>query len=73
MRSSRERLISDQRRGTLGFVVLWFWPFLPQFLGVLDFEAQFRGFLQHHGLWLLVLFVGGLQFADVVHGFSVAL
>ena len=38
-------------------------------LGVLDFEARFCGFLQHHGLRLLVLIVGGLRFADVVHDF----
>ena len=50
-----------------------FGPFLPRFFGVLDFEARFCGFLQHRGLRLLVLFVGGLQFEYVFHGFSVAL
>ena len=50
-----------------------FGPFFPQFFGVLDFEARFCGFLRHHGLRLLVLIVGGLQFADVIFGFLVAL
>ena len=50
-----------------------FGTFLPQFVEVLDFEARFCSFLHRHGLWLLVLIVGGLQFADVVHGLSVAL
>ena len=58
--------------GTLGFVVLRFWPFLPQFFRVRDFEAQFCSFLQHCNLQLLVFIVGGLQFPDV-HGFSIAL
>ena len=59
--------------GHLGSQFCGFGPFLPWFFGVLDFEAQFCGFLQHRGLLLLVLFVGSLWFADVVHGFSVAL
>ena len=42
-------------------------------IGVCGFEARFCGFLQHHGLRFLVLIIGGLRFADVVHGFSVAL
>ena len=50
-----------------------FGPFLPRFFRVIDFEAQFCGFLQHHGLWLLVLIIAALWFADVVHGFLVAL
>ena len=52
-----------------------FGPFFNQFFVVLDFEAQFCSFqhVQHHGLQLLVLIIGGLQFVDVVHGFSVAL
>ena len=50
-----------------------FGPFLPRFFRVIGFEARFCGFLQHRGLRLLVLIVGGLRFADVVHGFSVAL
>ena len=58
-------------RGTLGFKILDL--FLPWFLGVLDFEAQFCGFLQHRSLRLLVLILGSLRFADVVHGFLVAL
>ena len=52
----------------------FFGPFLPQFFGVIDFEARLNcGFLQHCGLWLLVSIIGSLWFADVVHGFSVAL
>ena len=27
-----------------------FGPFLPRFFGVLDFEAWFCSYLQHHGL-----------------------
>ena len=48
---------------------------MPRFFEVLDFEAQFCGFLQHCGLRLLVPIVDGLWFTDVivVHGFSVAL
>ena len=45
---------------------LWFCgfgPFLPRFFGVLDFEARFCGLLQHCGLRLLVLIIGGLWFA----------
>ena len=42
---------------------------LPWFFRVLDFEARFCSFLQHHSLWFLVLIVGSLQFADVVHSF----
>ena len=57
----------------LGFAVLRFWPFFAKVFGVLDFEARFCGFLQYRGLTLLVLIVGGLGFADVVHGFSAAL
>ena len=53
---------SPLRRRTLGFA-----------FRVLDFEAQFCGFLQHCGLQLSVLIVGSLQLADAVHGFSVAL
>ena len=49
-----------------------FGPFLHRFFRVLDFEARFCSFLQHHGLRLLVLIIGGLQLADVVHSFSVA-
>ena len=40
-------------RGALEFAVLQFGPFLPQFFGVLDFEAQFCGFLQHFCLYYL--------------------
>ena len=39
----------------------------------MDFEARFCGFLQHHGLWLLVLIIGSLWFAAVFHSFLVAL
>ena len=59
------------KEGDIG--VCGFGPFLPPFFGVLNFEAWFRGFLQHRGLRLLVLIVRSLWFADVVHGFSVAL
>ena len=59
--------------GHWGLRFCGFGPFLPRFFRVLDFEARFFGFLQHRGLRLLVLIVGGLRFADVVHGFSVAL
>ena len=45
-----------QRRGHWGSQFCGFSPFLPQFFGVLHFEARFCGFLQHHGLRLLVLF-----------------
>ena len=45
----------------MGFGVLQFWPFLPRFFGVLNFEARFCSFLQHHGLRLLVLIIYGLQ------------
>ena len=60
----------------MGHWSLWFCsfdPFLPRFFGVLDFVARLCGFLQHRGLQLLVVIMGGLQFADVVHGFAVAL
>ena len=50
-----------------------FGPFLPRFFRVLDFEARFCGFLQHRGLQLLVIILGSLRFADVVHSFLVAL
>ena len=56
-----------------GIGVCGFGPFLPRFLGVLDFEARFCHLLQHYSLQLVVLIVGGLQFADVVHGFLVVL
>ena len=46
-------------------MVLRFWPFFASVF----FEARFCGFPQHHGLRLLVLIVGGLWFADVVHSF----
>ena len=59
------------RRGHWGLRFCSFGSFLPLLFGVLDFEPQFCGFLQHCGLRLLVLIVGSLQFA-VVHGFSVA-
>ena len=60
------------QEGALGFAVLTF--FLPRFFRVLDFEAQFCGFLQHHNLRLYVFVIlGSLRFPDVVHGFLVAL
>ena len=59
--------------GHLGSRFCGFGPFLHRLLGVLDFEARFCGFLQHRGLRFLIPIVGGLRFADVVHGVSVAL
>ena len=61
--------MTSGRGGYWGSRFCGFGPFFPQFFGGLDFETQFCGFLQHCGLRLLVVIVGGLRFADVVHGF----
>ena len=38
------------RGGHWGSRFCGFGPFLPRFFGVIDFEARFRGFIQHRGL-----------------------
>ena len=59
-----------QGGGHWGLRFCIFGPFLSWFFRVLDFEARFYDFLQHHGLRLLILIIGGLWFADVVQFFS---
>ena len=51
-----------------GFAVLDL--FCLRFFRVLDFGAQFCGFLKHCSLRLLAFNIGSLQFPDVVRGFQ---